>query len=125
SLSFFRAVRQHALALVAQRQVDGSGNLLANRGMSFDLFTNGLHGGLRPEKAVGQRLVFPQKTQQQVLGLDIRASELAGLIARKEYDPSGFLRVAFKHRPVTPPLILQILRDLLWLKTWSVPDRFH
>ena len=41
--------------------------------------------------------VFPQQAEQQMLGLDIRAAELAGLIPREEDNPPRFFRITFKH----------------------------
>ena len=37
-----------------------------------------------------------------MLGLNIRRAELAGFIPRKKDDAPGFLRVAFKHKPIPP-----------------------
>ena len=97
-LGLFGAIRQHALALVAQRQIHRSGNLLANGGVPFDLLADGFHRRVRTQEAVGQRLVFPQQAQQQVFGLDVRAAELAGLVAREEDHPPRLFRVTLKHR---------------------------
>ena len=88
-LGFFGAIGQHALALMAERQIHGGGNLLANRGVSFDLLANRFHRGVRTQEPVGQRLVFAQQPEQQVFGLDVRAAELAGLVPREEDDPSA------------------------------------
>ena len=52
-LGFFRSIGQHAFALVAQRQVDRRGNLLARRCMAFDLFANRFDGRMGPKKPVG------------------------------------------------------------------------
>ena len=97
ALGFLGAIRQHALALVAERQIDRGRNLLADGGVAFDLLADGFDGRVRPQKAVGQRLVFAQQAEQQVLGFDIRAAELAGLVTREEDDPPGFFRITFKH----------------------------
>ncbi len=109
-LGLFRAISQHALALVAQRQIDRSGNLLADRGVPFDLLADGFHGGVRPQEAVGQRLILAQQPQQQVLGLDVRAAELAGLVPREEDYSSRFLRIALKHNRSDAPYNSKILR---------------
>src|SRR5919205_971842 len=50
-----------------------------------------------PEEAICQCFVLPQETEQQVLRLDVGASELARLIARKEYYASGLFGIPFKH----------------------------
>src|SRR5262249_42744962 len=86
TLGFFSRVRQHALALIAQREIDRSRNLLADGSVPFDLLADGLHGRVRAKEAVGQGLVLAQQPEQQVLGLYIRRPKLAGLIPRKEDD---------------------------------------
>ena len=63
ALGFFGPISQDALALVAQRQVHGGGNLFANRGVAFDLLADGFDRRVRPQKPVGQRLIFPQQAQ--------------------------------------------------------------
>jgi hypothetical protein len=94
---FFRTVRQDTLAFVAQRQIHRSGNFLTGRGVAFDLLTNGIHGGMRTQEAVGQLLIFPQQSQQQMFRFDVRATKLAGLVSREEDDSPGFFRVSLKH----------------------------
>ena len=99
SLRFFRGVGQYALALVAQGQVHGSRDLLPNRGVPFDLLPDRLHRSMGPKEPIGERLVFAQQAQQQVLRLDVRRTELAGFIAREEDHAPGLFRVPFKHKP--------------------------
>ena len=97
-LGFFGAIGQHALALVAERQIHGSGNLLADGGVSFDLLADGFHRGVRAQEPVRERLVFAQQAEEQVFGFDIGTAELAGLVPREEDHPSRLLRVSLKHR---------------------------
>ena len=97
-LGFFRAIGQHALAFVAQRQIHGGGNLLADGGVAFDLLADRLHGGMRTQEPVRQRLVFAQQAEEQVFGLDVRTAELAGLVPREEDHPPRLLRVTLKHK---------------------------
>src|SRR5215813_13453358 len=53
------------------------------------------------QKAVGQGLVFAQQAQEQVFGLNVRRSELAGFIARKkDYAPRLFC-VPLEHVALT------------------------
>src|ERR1700722_9884765 len=40
-----------------------------------------------------------------MFGLDIRRTELAGLIPRKENYAPGFLRITFKHKPIPPEFL--------------------
>ena len=97
ALGFFGAIGQHALALVAQRQIHRSRNLFADGGVDFDLLANGFDGGVRAQEPVRQRFVLAQQSQQQVLGFDVRTAELAGLIPREEDHSPGLLRIPFKH----------------------------
>ncbi len=97
ALGFLRAIGQHALALMAERQVHGSRDLLADGGVPLDLLADRIDLRSRPQEAVCQSLVLAQQAEQQVLGLDVGAAELAGLVSREEDDPSGLFRVSFKH----------------------------
>src|SRR5579864_576946 len=54
---------------------------------------------MRAQKAIGQRLVFAQQAQQQVLRLYVRRAELAGLVSCKEDYAPGFLCVPLEHIP--------------------------
>ena len=104
-LGFLGAIGQHAFAFVAQREIHGGRNLLSNGGVPFDLLAYGIHRRMGPQEAVGQRLILAKQTQEQMLGFDIRASELAGLIPREKDYSASFLRVPFKHRPYRFPLL--------------------
>ena len=97
-LSFFSGIRQHALAFVRERQVNRGGNFFADGGVAFDLLADRFHRGMRAQEAVGQRLVFAQESQQQVLGLNVRRTKLAGLVPSEEDHSSRLLRVSLKHR---------------------------
>ena len=99
ALCFFRRVGQDPLALVRQRQIDRSGNLLPNRSVTFNLFPNGFNRSMGAEKAIGQRLILTQKTKQQVLGLNIWGTKLAGLIPCKEDDAPRLFCIPFEHVP--------------------------
>src|SRR2546426_1259996 len=110
-LRFFRGVGQNSLAFIAQREVDRSGNFLPDCGMSFNLLANGFDRGMRAQETIGQGFVFAQESQQQVFRLNIRRPELAGLIARKEDDAPGFLRIAFKHIALPPRALQGICRS--------------
>ena len=96
-LSFFSGIRQHALAFVRERQVNRGGNFFADGGVAFDLLADGFHRGMRAQEAVGQRLVFAQQSQQQVLGLNVRRAKLACLVPSKKYYPSRLLCIALEH----------------------------
>src|ERR1017187_1634736 len=49
------------------------------------------------KEAVGQRFVFAQQTEQQVLRFNIRRAELAGFISCKKDHAPCFFGVPFKH----------------------------
>jgi hypothetical protein len=100
----FRGIGQHALAFIAQGQIDRSRDLLPDRGVAFDLFADRFHRRMGAQETVGQGLIFAQQSEQQVLGLNIRRPELAGLVARKKDDAPGFLRIAFKHITLPPEI---------------------
>ena len=97
ALGLLGGVGEHALALVGEREVDRGGDLLADGGVALDLLADGLDRGVRAQEAVGERLVLAQQAEQQVLGLDVRRTELAGLVAGKEDDSSRLLGIAFEH----------------------------
>src|ERR1700693_1964439 len=101
-LGFFSGVGQNALALVAEREIHGSRDFFANRGMTLDLLADRFNGGVRAQETVRQGLIFAQESQQQMLGLYIGRPELAGFVARKKDDASGFLRITFKHNALPP-----------------------
>ena len=102
-LGLLGAIGEHALALVAQRQVDGSRNFLSQCRVRFNLLADGFHRRARAEEAVGQSLIFAQQPQQQVLGLDARAAELAGFVAGEKDHPAGLFGITFKHNSCPGP----------------------
>src|ERR1019366_341087 len=119
ALSLLGSVSQNPLALVAQREIDRGRELLPDSNVSFKLLADGLDRGMRTQESEGERFVFAQKSQQQVLRLYARRTELTGLGARKDDDASCFLRVPFKHEP--PPR--QVLRSAVGLVTSPIPRR--
>src|SRR5438270_1098132 len=98
-LRLFRGIGQHALALVAEREINRSRNFFADGGVALDLFANGFHRRMRTQKAIGESFVFAQESQQQMLGLDIGRPKLARLITREEDYPPCLLGISFKHGP--------------------------
>src|SRR5262249_2474253 len=53
------------------------------------------------QKAIGQRFVFTQQAQQQVLRFYIRRTKLAGLVSCKEDNAPCFLCIPLEHKPLT------------------------
>ena len=98
-LGLFRRVGEHALALVAQRQVHRGGDLLADRRMRLDLLADRIDRRVRTQESVGERLVLADQAEEEMLGFNVRTAELAGLVACEEYNPASFLGIAFKHNP--------------------------
>src|SRR5579863_820427 len=97
ALGFFRGIGQHPFAFLAQRQIDGRGYLFAHRRAPFNLLANRFDGGVRTQEAIGEGFVFPQQPEQEMLSLDVGASELAGFVPSKKYYAARFLSVSFKH----------------------------
>src|SRR5215467_5740402 len=56
------------------------------------------------QKAVGQRFIFTQQAQQQVLRFYIRRTKLAGLVSCKEDNAPCFLCIPLEHKPLTQML---------------------
>src|SRR5437588_12774925 len=97
ALGFFGGVGENSLALIAEREIDRGGKFVADGGVTLDLLADRFDRGMRTQKPVREGFVFAQKSQKQVLRLNVRRPELAGFVARKKDDAPGFLRIAFKH----------------------------
>src|SRR6266481_2082655 len=93
TLGFFSGVSQHALAFIAERKIHRRRDLLPDRGMSFDLLTNGFDRSMRTQESVRQCFIFAQQAQQEVLRFYILRPELAPLIARLEHYASARFRM--------------------------------
>src|SRR5713226_8603983 len=102
ALGFFCRICQNALAFVAEREIHRRGDFLPNRGVPLNLLTNGFDRSVRAQESISKGFVFAQKTQKQVLSLNIGRPELAGFVAREEDDAPGFLRITFKHNALPP-----------------------
>src|SRR5215472_16125732 len=97
ALGLFRSHVQNALALRAQGDFNGSGNTLANGDARFNLFSNGFDGALLAQETVSQGFVFAHQAEQQMLGLDIGAAILAGLVSGKKDYTTCLLCIPFEH----------------------------
>ncbi len=97
-IGFFGGKLQHALGFRAERDLDRRRDLLAEHGAPFDLFSDVLQGQVRPgENAAGQPLAFANEPEQQVLGLDGDAAQLARLVSGEEENATRSFGVAFEH----------------------------
>src|SRR5665213_3365655 len=119
ALRFFGAVSQNPFAFMAQRKIDRRRNLLPDCGMPFDLLSDGIHGRVRPQESIGQLFIFPQEPEKQMLGLDVRAAELACLVPGEEDDAPRLFRVTLKHVVWLPPLALELYTIPTLLKILS------
>ena len=73
-------------------------DLLAEDRAAFDFLADVLEGEVRArENPARQPLSFADQAEQEVLGLNRDAAELAGLIAREEEHPSRPFCVPFEH----------------------------
>ena len=77
ALSLFRAIRQHAFALVAQGEIDRRRHLFAYCRMSFDLFSDRFDCRVRPQDAVCKRLVDVVERRARLIDA-LRRRELRG-----------------------------------------------
>jgi hypothetical protein len=73
-----------------------------------------------PQKSIRKLLIFSQEAEKQMLGLDVRAAELAGLIPGEEDNAPRLFRVSLKHVVWLPPsgadLLFKILSGLFPLQ---------
>ena len=102
-LGFFGGVVEDALALLAQGNFDRRGNAFANGDARFNFLADGFDRAVRAQEPVGESLILAHQPEQQMLGLDVRAAILAGLVPRKKDHSPRFLCVAFKHGSPTLP----------------------
>ena len=82
---FFGGVGQNTFRFGRQRNLDGSGNLIANDNSTFDFFSNGFQGktGLS-ENAAGEPFAFSHQAEQQMLSLDRATAQLGRLVSGEE-----------------------------------------
>ncbi len=89
---------QHPLGFGAEGDFDRGGHLLAEHGPPLDLLADVVQGQVRAgEDPARQPLAFADQPQQQVLGLDRDAAELAGFVTGEEENSPRPFGVAFEH----------------------------
>src|ERR1700722_14045580 len=113
SFRFFRCEVQNALAFLAERHFHRSRNAFAHSDARLDFFSDGFNRAVGAQETIRQRLILAQKSQQQVLCLNVGAAILARLSPRKKDYASSFLCIAFKHE--SPALSQGFGRGLLEL----------
>src|SRR5579884_1422348 len=99
ALGFLGAIGQHALAFVTQGEIHRRGHLLPDGGVRFNLLADRFDCGVRAQESIREGFVFPEQSQKQVLRFDVRAAELAGLVAGEEDYPARLFGITFKHIP--------------------------
>src|SRR6185312_23606 len=97
-LRFFRPVRQNTLAFVTEREIDRRRNFFPHGRVGFNLLANGFDCGVGPQKPIRQRFVLTQQTEQKMLRLNIRTSELARFVSRKKDNAARFFGISLKHK---------------------------
>ena len=98
AIGLFGRELEHALRLGAERDLDRRRHLLAEDGAPFDLLANRFEGEVRPrEDPARQPLALADQAEEQVLGFDRNAPELAGFIAREEEDAPRSFGVPLEH----------------------------
>lgn len=97
ALGFFGGISEDALGFVAERQVHGSGTFLAGNGIPLDLKTNPVEGAGR-EKTPVETFVFAQQAKQEMLRLDVGATELRCFVAAEEDDAARLFCESLEHK---------------------------
>jgi hypothetical protein len=103
-IRFLRGVLKHALGLGAEWNLHGGGHLLAEDGPALDVLADAFQREVRARKdPARQPLPLANQAEEQVLGLNRDAPELARFVAgEKEHPPCSF-GVAFEHPTPKPP----------------------
>src|ERR1700722_3873082 len=89
TLGFLGAIGQHALAFMAQGQIDGGRHFLAERGVRLDLLTDRFDRRGRAKEAVGEGFILAEQAEQQMFGLNAWAAKLTGFIPGEEDYPAS------------------------------------
>ncbi len=103
-VGLFGRVLEHALGLGAERNLHRGGHLFAKDRPALDVLPDAFQGEVRArENPARQALALANQAQEQVLGLNGDASELARLVTGKKEHPSCSFGVAFEHPTPKPP----------------------
>src|SRR6202789_2214188 len=93
-LSFFRGEIQNAFAFLTERNFHRRGNAFAHGNARFDFLADGFDRAMRPQEPIGERFVFSQKSEKQMLRLDVGAAVLAPPVSRRKYDSPTLFCIA-------------------------------
>ena len=117
-IGFFGRELQDALGFGAEGDLDRGRDLLAEHRAPFDFLADAFERQMRARKdPARQPLALADQSQQEVLGLNGDAAELAGFVAREEEHAPRSFRVAFEH-PVT---YVEEDSPRVIIRQWQVP----
>ncbi len=98
ALRFVRGVGEDLLRLLRERQLGRRGDALDEDALPFDLAAQVLRLHLEAAQELADGLLsLTQDAEQDVLGLDDPAAQLARFVAREKEGPTRFLVVLFEH----------------------------
>ena len=107
---------EHALGFGAERNLHRGGDFLPEHRAPFDFLADVLEREVRArEDPARQAFAFANQAEQQVLGLDRDAAQLAGFVPGEEKDSSSPFGVPFEHPGY--------LRENSWC--WGLGDDDH
>ena len=98
TIRLFGGELQNPLGFSAERDLDRRRHLLAEDRPAFDFLADVFEREVRTsEDPAGQALPFPNQPQEQMLGLDRDAAELASLVSCEEKYSTGSFGIPFEH----------------------------
>ena len=116
AIGLFGRELEHALGFRAERDLHRGGDLLPEHGAPFDFLADVLERQVRARKnPARQALAFADQAEQEMLGLNRNATQLAGFVAGEEKDSSGPFGIPFEHPGY--------LRENRWC--WGLGRRDH
>src|ERR1051326_2144008 len=97
-IGLFGRKLQHALGFRAERNLDRRRDLLAEHGPAFNLLADVFERQVRArENPARQPFAFSNQPEQEVLGFNRNAAQLAGFVAGEEENASCPFGVPFEH----------------------------
>ena len=119
ALGLLLGVRQNALRLLAERDLDRRGDLLAGRSLLLELGLEEIDGDVRArEQLTRDLLAFLQEAEEDVLRADDLAAGLARFVAGEEENALGLLGELLEHGGR-----LQVLPSRPWTASGHGPGR--
>src|SRR3954470_1048880 len=97
-VGLFSRKLQDPLGFGAERDLHRCGDLFPEHGPAFNFLADVFEGEMRSrENSAGESLAFTNQAQQEVLGFNRDAAELAGLVTGEEENSPGPFGVPFEH----------------------------